>query len=288
MHLSRIDLADLHVPTAIARSIFAQLETIDAPVPVGQIARALDIADIKAQVFDGFEGMLITDTVRSTGSILANTRYGDQRARFTIAHELGHFLMERHKLSGDRGFTCKAQDMRETGADKRQFRQESEANAFAINLLAPFKLFDPLLSQDPDLKDAQRLRDHLNVSLEATIRRMIDRREECLAAVWSRNGQVRYSVKSSRFPWITCKRGERLPQLSLAGKIVANGTKGFSSVTETNPLAWLSRSDVELFEQTRVANNGHAVTLLLADLADADDDEDDSGSLKELNMPGFR
>lgn len=284
MHLSRIDLADLHVPTAIARSIFAQLGTIDAPVPVDQIARALDIADIKVQVFDGFEGMLLTDTVRSTGSILANTRYGDQRARFTIAHELGHFLMERHLLSGDGGFTCKAQDMRETRADKRQYRQETEANAFAINLLAPFKLFDPLLSQDPDLKDAQRLRDHLNVSLEATIRRMIERREECLAAVWSKNGQVRYSVKSGRFPWITCKKGERLPQLSTASKIVTNGARGFSSVTEANPLAWLSRSDIELFEQTRVAGNGHAVTMLWADQPENDDDD---GGLKELGMPGF-
>lgn len=285
MHLDRIDLADLHVPTAIARAIFAQLGTIDAPVPVGQIACALDIADIKAQVFDGFEGMLLTDTVRSTGSILANTRYGDQRARFTIAHELGHFLMERHKLSGDRAFTCRAQDMREKRADKRQYRQETEANAFAISLLAPYKLFDPLLSQDSDLKDAQRLRDHLNVSREATIRRMIDRREECLAAVWSKNGQVRYSAKSGRFPWITCNSGERLPQLSLAGKIVANGAKGFSSVSEANPLAWTNSSDFGLFEQTRVASNGHAVTLLWADLPEKDDDE---GGLTELNVPKFR
>ncbi len=285
MQLSRIDLADLHLPTEIARAIFAQIGIIDAPVPVGQIARALGVADIKAQVFDGFEGMLLTDTVRSSGSILANTRYGDRRARITIAHELGHFLMERHRLSGDAGFTCKTQDMRETRLNKRHFRQEAEANAFAINLLAPFKLFDPLLSQDPDLKDAQRLRDHLDISLEAAIRRMINRREECQAAFWSQNGQVRYSVKSNGFPWITRKRGERLPQLSLASKIVANGAQGFSSVTETNPLAWLSRSDIELFEQTRVAGNGHAVTMLWADQPENDDDD---GGLKELNMPTFR
>ncbi|PWE28759.1 hypothetical protein DDZ14_18810 [Maritimibacter sp. 55A14] len=285
MQLSRIELADLHAPKAIARAIFAQFGTVDAPVPVSKIARALDIVDINAQEFDGFEGMLLTDAVRSSGSILANTRYGSRRARFTIAHELGHFLMERHLLSGANGFTCKARDMRETRADKRHFRQEAEANDFAINLLAPFSLFDPLLSQNPDLRDAQRLRDHLNVSLEATVRRMIDRRQERLAAVWSKNGQVRYSVKSGGFPWITCKPGQRLPQFSLASKIVANGIKGFSGVTETNPLAWLNRSDIELFEQTRVANNGHAVTLLLADLADSDDEED---GLQELGMPEFR
>lgn len=123
MQLSRIDLADLHIPKLIARAIFKQICKVSGPVPVSQIARALDILDIKAQTFDGFEGMLLTDTVRSAGSILANTRYGARRARFTIAYELGHFLLERHQLFGDGGFTCTAQDMREARANNRHFRQ---------------------------------------------------------------------------------------------------------------------------------------------------------------------
>lgn len=286
MKLSRIDLADLHVPKLITRAIFGQLEKIEAPVPVNQIAHALGIVAIKAQAFDGFEGMLLTDAVRSSGSILANTRYGTRRARFTIAHELGHFLMERHQLSGAGAFICNAQDMREKNIGNLHVRQEAEANEFAINLLAPFSLVDLLLSQEPDLKDAQRLRDHLNVSLEACVRRMINRRDECLAAVWSQNGQVRYSVKSDGFPWITCKRGQRLPQLSLTSKIVANGAQGFSPFAEINPLAWTNRSDIDLFEQTRVAGNGHAVTLLWADIPENKADED--GDLTELNMPKFR
>ncbi len=286
MQLSRIDLADLHAPKAIARVVFKQLGSIEAPVPVSQIARTLDVIDIKAQNFDGFEGMLLTDTVRSHGSILANTKYSSRRTRFTIAHELGHFLMERHKLFGETGFMCKAQDMREIRLNKQHFRQEAEANTFAINLLAPIHLFDPLLSPYPDLKDAQRLRDHLDIRLEATLRRMIERREECLAAVWSKNGQVRYSAKSGKFSWLTCNARDRLPQLSLASKLVANGVIGFSRATETNPLAWTSRSDFDLFEQTRVASNGHAVTLLWADLPDRDAEEEDG--LKELGIPGFR
>lgn len=286
MQLSRIDLADLHIPKEIVWAVLAQIGKIGAPVPVNQIALALDIFDIKAQAFDGFEGMLLTDAVRSSGSILANTRYGARRARFTIAHELGHFLMERHKLSADGGFTCESNDMRERRVNERHYRQETEANVFAINLLAPISLIDPLLSQDPDLKDAQRLRDYLDISLEACVRRMIDRRDEYLAAVWSRNGQVRYSVKSEGFPWITSKGGERLPQLSMARKIVASGNVGFSAFVETNPLVWTSRSDIDLFEQSRVAPNGHAVTLLWADIPESKADED--GELAELGMPKFR
>lgn len=285
MRLSRIELADLHVPKVIARAIFGQLERRDAPVPVGDIARALGVVDIRAEAFDGFEGMLLTDAVRSSGAILANSRYGRRRARFTIAHELGHFLMERHQLSGDGGFTCGAQDMREARLDKRHFRQEAEANAFAINLLAPVDLCHPLLSRDPDLKDAQRLRDHLDVSLEAIVRRMLEVRDEYLAAVWSTNGRVRYSARSDGFPWITCARGARLPQLSLARRIIASGAVGFSTLSTVNPLAWTNRSDVDMFEQTRVSPNGHAVTLLCVELPETGRDEE--SGLAELGMPSF-
>ena len=286
LNLSRVDLADLHDPRMIAKAIHAQLERIESPVPIMQIARSLGISDIRQESFDGFEGMLLTDRVRSSGAILANTSRGARRARFTVAHELGHFLMERHQLSGSSGFTCQAQDMRATLEGKRNMRQESEANQFAINLLAPYSLFDQLLSQDPSLKDAQRLRDTLNISLEAAVRRMVERREECLAVVWSKDGQIRYWIRGDGFPWITGQRGERLPQLSMASKIVANGSIGISPFVETSPMAWTSRSDLELFEQTRLGNSGHAVTLLWAELSD-EDDGDDSG-LNELSMPQFR
>jgi Zn-dependent peptidase ImmA (M78 family) len=59
-------------------------------VPIEEIAEALDIVEVRIAEFDGFEGMLLTDTVRREGAILANARGGPRRARFTIAHELGH------------------------------------------------------------------------------------------------------------------------------------------------------------------------------------------------------
>ena len=98
MNLSRVELCDLRSPEAIARGLLAQIPTLEPPVPVVEIALALGIADINVQAFDGFDGMLLTDRIRSKGGILANDRRGTNRARFTIAHELGHFLMEWHEL----------------------------------------------------------------------------------------------------------------------------------------------------------------------------------------------
>ncbi|WP_171133482.1 MULTISPECIES: hypothetical protein [unclassified Ruegeria] len=63
-----------------------------------------------------------------------------------------------------------------------------------------------------------------------------------------------------------------------------NASPGFTQFVEADPHPWTGRSNLELYEQTRVANKGHAVTLLWAELPE---DEEDGG-LKELGIPGFR
>jgi hypothetical protein len=251
-----------------------------------EIAQALDIREVRLHPFDGFEGMLLTDAVRSTGSILANTSKGPRRARFTVAHELGHFLMERHQFSDAKGFRCTPGDMRETREGRQQLRQESQANRFAIDLLAPRYLIAQLLSADPDLRDAQRVRDHLDLSLEASVRVMVEYRVEALAAVWSHRGQIRYFTRSAAFPFLSCERGDPVPKMSAAFGAIGRGKRGITSYAEAHPFPWTGRSDLVLHEQTRIAANGHAVTLLWADMPDPDDDED--GGLAELGPPGFR
>ena len=285
MHLDRIELADIHHPAILAKTIHKLLGTRDGAVPVVDIAKALDVSEVRLDRFDGFEGMLLTDTVRSTGSILANTSKNKRRTRFTVAHELGHFLMERHQLSAATGFTCSVQDMRESREGRQHLRQETQANQFAIALLAPDYLMERFYSTDPDLRDAQRLREYLDVSLEACVRRMVDRRDEPLAAVWSHNGTVRYFARSADFPFVALNRGDRIPQTSAAHRAIANGRPGFTQFAEADAHPWTGRSGIELYEQSRVAPSGHAVTLLWTNLPE--DDEDDRG-LKELGVPGFR
>ncbi len=229
--------------------------------------------------------MLLTDRVRSRGAILANDLGGRQRARFTIAHELGHFLLERHVLNDGTGFTCTAGDLRETRLGRQHLRQESEANGFAINLLAPSGLVMPHLSRAPDLKDGMRLRKHLDLSLEACVRRMVELRDDVLAAVWSYKGAVRYTVRNPRFPFVSLKRGDLLPKATPAFRTITEGQPGMTGFTETHGIAWTRRPELDLFEQTRLGKSGHAVTLLWAELPD-DDDEDDL--LPELGAPRFR
>ncbi len=92
--------------------------------------------------------------------------------------------MEKHQLTDATGFRCRSQDLRETQEGHRELKQESQANQFAIEPLAPAPKFEALLSNHPDLEYAEHTRDAFGISLEASVRRMIDLRPEALAAVW--------------------------------------------------------------------------------------------------------
>ena len=286
MKLERIELADVHEPRALARELHRQLGEAGTRVDVSALAGALDIDHVMLEEFDGFEGMLLTDSVRSRGVILANSRHGQRRARFTIAHELGHFLMERHVLTDASGFRCRSQDMREAREGRQDLKQESQANQFGIELLAPARKFESRLSNDPDLKDAERARDTFDISLEASVRRLVDLRPETLAAVWSQNGCIRYHHKGENFPWINRQPGSAVVSTTPAFTAVSNRELGLTAITEAHPMTWTDAPDLELWEQTRVGRDGHAVTLLWAERLD--DDEAETDEFDELGMPRFR
>jgi hypothetical protein len=285
--LDRIELADIRGPRLMARKLHEQIGTLNGPVPIEEIAEALDIVEVRVAEFDGFEGMLLTDTARSTGGILANARGGLRRARFTIAHELGHYLLERHVLSDETCFRCRAADLREGREDNQHRIQETQANQFAAEILCPTEAVSRTMSAEPDLRDGERLRDTFDVSVEAAVRRLVDVHDEPLAAIWSKDGQIRYFAKSHDFPFLTCKPKTRLPKDSPAARAVARGARGVTALVDAPPNAWTDQPDIEILEQTRVGNSGHAVTLLWMTIGpDADDEGNELPP--ELRQPRFR
>lgn len=284
MTLARFDLADINAPDPLARTIHDLIGKCHGPIPVDDLAYALDITEVRREALDGMEGMLLTDAARTTGAILVNTSHGLRRARFSIAHELGHFLMERHVLSRGAGFGCTYTDMNERQMKARHQRQETEANTFAINLLAPSYKLAPVLRNAPDLKDIRALARELDISVEALVRRYIALADESLCAIWTSHGKVRTTARGKSFPWLSLTKGGALPKATSAAKHCASARVGTSRMVEANALAWLGKPDVDLFEQTQVGSTGHAITLLWATLPD---DEDDA-LLPELGTPTFR
>lgn len=244
-------------------------------MPVDQIARAVGIEDIRREALDGCEGVLLTDRMRSRGSILVNSRRGPQAARFGIAHELGHFLLERHVLGLGGTFTCTQGDLRETRTARQYKRQEVEANEFAIGLLVPDNLLLPFLRLQPEISAMAALRTKLDISLEAATRCLIERDEEPVAAVWSKDGKIRYVVRGKSFPWIERNPGQPLSSISRTARVLALGKTGPTEMREVAPAAWTLADIPELFEQVRIGKEGHALTLLWATLPEASDQDGD-------------
>jgi hypothetical protein len=91
--LDRMAIEDAGLnPDKLAAAVHAQLGLKTGAVPIHAIARALDIVDIREEPLRSMEGALIMRPDRDVGAILANANSSRQRRRYTVAHELGHFL----------------------------------------------------------------------------------------------------------------------------------------------------------------------------------------------------
>lgn len=85
---------------------------------------------------DYFCGMLILDEYETT--IVYNSKHSPERRNFTIAHELGHFLLHRNKQSQ---FVDRAENMLDNCINEF----EKQANAFAAELLLPEPVLNLML-----------------------------------------------------------------------------------------------------------------------------------------------
>ena len=202
--------------------------------------------------------MLLTDRVRSVGAILANSSNGKERARFTVGHELGHFLLERHILSGEYGFECSSEDLAEQSRASNHRRQEAEANRFAIELLAPAICFKPAISQPPDLNVVLELSDALQLSKEATARRYLELCNQDAAIVFYNDGVLRYFHSTDGFPRLLPTRGTKIVLPSSLEPDMP-----LSSVARADPKDWFDGPPMaELFVQRLMQRSGHGMVLL--------------------------
>jgi Zn-dependent peptidase ImmA (M78 family) len=111
----------------LRRRYHERFEALELPVPVDSIAEdllGLQIVEIDMEC----SGMLLPVERR----ILVNAGEHETRRRFTVAHELGHWICQCLEGSAEPVF-CRAQDI-ETDADRAR---EREANVFAAELLMP-------------------------------------------------------------------------------------------------------------------------------------------------------
>jgi Zn-dependent peptidase ImmA (M78 family) len=119
-----------------ANKLLEELNITQPPVPVEEITQQLNIK-ISYEPFEGdISGLLYRDDSNTIIGVNSNESY--QRKRFTIAHELGHFILhEGDQLYFDHNFKVNFRDSVSSQGSKSI---EIEANAFAASLLMPENL----------------------------------------------------------------------------------------------------------------------------------------------------
>lgn len=263
LSLDRVEIESVGAdPVRLARAVLQQLPDIDGRVPIDEIALALDIVDIKVAHLTSIEACLQCDPRKSHGQIVVRAQSPARRRRYSIAHELGHFLNERHMSTSPVGFDCTAEDMAASKRTGRALDQEREANTFAIEVLTPRWLLNRHLARSADLERTLEIARRFDVSRQAAIRRYVDLHPECLAAVFSQNGRIDFIEKSDGFPatgpWI----GDAIGQTPAPPR---DGTD-LTGLDEVEPQSWLRHPDGhQVFAQTLYQQDGFATTMLLAE-----------------------
>jgi len=284
MILSRMDLADCGSLEKIADGIFRQMSEIPTPVPIEDIALALDITDIRGLEADGFEGGLVTDAERSSGAILVNEGNSLERQRFTIGHELAHFLCSWHVPPASDGFRCSGSDMRKAiaGQVDRLADIEVQANRFSVLMLLPAASFSRDLKRKAgvDIEHILELARRYRMSKEATSRRYVELRGERCAVIVSHLGKVVRLYRQSDFPFIDVRPGEAVPRTAITARLDPPLGRP-SDCKMVDGSTWLSTTIgtrlPSLYEQVLVQANGYRLTLLSFDeeeIADAAEEEE--------------
>lgn len=280
MKITRLDLDGAGSPSALVTRILAAEPDLPIPVPIEALCACLDIVDIRDLETEGFEAALVTDVLKASGAILVAGNRSRQRRRFSIAHELGHFLIPLHLPPADGPLLCSARHlgMHDVKHADRRRRMEAEANRFAALLLMPPPALRAALQQIRRLSlgDIVRLAASFDVSKEAMARACVDYSREGIAVIVAREGRVlRGYRRDGLFPWIAVAPGQPVPAGSAGSDSLPEGSA--SAIETCEPELWLGLRDAgkvaAMTEQVLWQRSGFALILLNAEMRDEDDDE---------------
>jgi Zn-dependent peptidase ImmA (M78 family) len=234
-----------------------------------RIAAAYDITYNHGNYGDWFDGLLECRSRRFHIYINLDTNKSasSPRARFSFAHELGHFFIDWHRTALDRGIPAhgSVSDFQSSAV------VEHEADLFAVNLLLPRDKVKRAASKIVDAKEIVRLAHLFGTSISATAIRCAKLSLSSLIVMrWSPGGRA-WCWSSADFEQRTGNRAfralERIPVDSLTramldGRAGCPETKGSTLSTWFPSARWGAYDDDILIEEC-VSLGSHGVLTLL-------------------------
>lgn len=197
--------------------------------------------------YGGLEGAAARLVVRPRGTAIiriAELSAGGGHARFSIAHELGHLLLHREDLLE----LCAEGDL----SVETNKPMETEANAFATELLLPRAFVEIYVRDDLSMEAARELAEVFGVSLTAAVLRLATFTPAPTAvALTGDDRAVRWIWWNEALSWRVRERGLPAHGASLAARVLRGLTR--QDVDTVPSGAWLDddevHEDVELVEQ---------------------------------------
>ena len=212
------------------------------------------------------------DELKAGGAILVAADRPTQRRRFSIAHELGHFLIPTHLPASNHPFECSLADLHllDPKSQDRRKRVEAEANRFAAHLLMPPRQLRKAIRQSTScLESIVAMARDFAVSKEAMARAWVDAHREPVAVIVVHRGHVLRQYRNDDFPWLPDRRRQPLPQGSTTFEVTLD-PGCYSTPDEVEPDVWLTDRDVArtllLTEEALGQRDGYAMILLQAEL----------------------
>ena len=259
-----MELADCFTPEELVSKIFSLSPNLKLPIPITAVAKECGIllcAPVKLEA-SSFTGALISDSGKDYGVILYKAYpQVPGRERFTIAHELGHHLLQHHNSAVFCGQTGVANEATQEA--------EQEADSFATQLLMPRHLIESYLQpKQITLELIKELSVLAVTSFSATAKRScaLLSGQASIIFIYSKDGLFRYADSSNEElkKYLSLSKGDQMPENSCVLNMVYQ-PESFTKQNKIISSDWfydVTDENDDLVEQVYSQENGYAVTLI--------------------------
>ena len=136
-----IDILNSNIPIPELNTIERYSKQL--PINILDLSKALGVSVYRPYIETNLEGWIEHDNEEKLFKIYLNTQYPAKKQRFTLAHELSHFLLHKNEII-EEGQLDRAYQV--TGYfDKKEF----QANLYASELLIPTDLIHEIIENQP-------------------------------------------------------------------------------------------------------------------------------------------
>jgi hypothetical protein len=271
---------------AFAKALLAELK-FSGPANARTIATQLQL-DVKELDVKGFDGALVRAKGTPFGAIIVRDSISESgRKNFTVAHEIGHFVLPGHE---DADLVCTSTDVSTWSPSGKEF--EREANEFAAELLMPESVVRQIMEKsEPSLGLIEKIASSCEASMSAAAWRFCHLTGHRCAIVWSGAEGSSWSRRSDEFRF-----GVSLAGATREGTFANDCFAGRDTPDRPEPVSadlWLDSQNVatgaRIWEQSKALPSYSSVLTLLwiKERIEIYSDSDEEAGLDELDPEQF-